>query len=344
VAELQVKLAALDDPRKRQQALLAVAGRIAGLQQQLESEQQRLQVETDRLRAMVVQKQRYAALDGDIETQTRLVAERNPEYERYLAYREEAKALEARELAFAQTRTSLTKAQSEESEARHRLQRAEGRYDATRHAALRARCEELGREIASQTANHEHLKRDLASKEEQLAYLQRQDVKLQRARDDREGLERTQQALSFIRDTIKAAGPAITETLLRNISQVANDFFAEIMDDHAAELRWDRDYEVLVQRGADTRKFVQLSGGEQMSAALAVRLALLKEMSEVDVAFFDEPTQNMDEDRRSNLAGQIRKVRGFKQLIVISHDDTFEHDTDTLIRLEKIGGETKVSA
>ena len=79
-----------------------------------------------------------------------------------------------------------------------------------------------------------------------------------------------------------------------------------------------------------------------MSAALAVRLALLKEMSEVDFAFFDEPTQNMDTERRSNLAGQISQVKGFDQLIVISHDDTFEHHTDNLIRLEKQYEETRV--
>jgi exonuclease SbcC len=77
-----------------------------------------------------------------------------------------------------------------------------------------------------------------------------------------------------------------------------------------------------------------------MSAALAVRLALLREMSEIDFAFFDEPTQNMDAERRTNLADQIRAVRGFDQLIVISHDDTFEHHTDNLIRLRKVGEET----
>jgi exonuclease SbcC len=148
----------------------------------------------------------------------------------------------------------------------------------------------------------------------------------------------------FIRDTIRQAGPTLTETLLANISQIANEIYAEIMDDHAVELRWDRDYEVLVRRGPEDRKFAQLSGGEQMSASLAVRLALLKEMSEVDVAFFDEPTQNMDADRRSNLAEQIRQVRGFDQLIVISHDDTFEHHTDNLIRLVKDEDETRVEA
>jgi hypothetical protein len=43
-----------------------------------------------------------------------------------------------------------------------------------------------------------------------------------------------------------------------------------------------------------------------------------------------------------NLAEQIRRVRGFEQLIVISHDDTFEQGLDSLIRLQKAGGETRL--
>jgi len=58
------------------------------------------------------------------------------------------------------------------------------------------------------------------------------------------------------------------------------------------------------------------------------------------VAFFDEPTQNMDELRRTNLAEQIRRVRGFDQLFVISHDDTFEQSLDSLVRLRKKDSET----
>lgn len=51
----------------------------------------------------------------------------------------------------------------------------------------------------------------------------------------------------------------------------------------------------------------------------------------------------MDETRRVNLAEQIRRVQGFNQLIVISHDDTFEQGLDSVIFLEKQGGETVVS-
>ena len=79
-----------------------------------------------------------------------------------------------------------------------------------------------------------------------------------------------------------------------------------------------------------------------MSAALAVRLALLREMSNIDVAFFDEPTTNLDDARRESLARQILDVRGFRQLFVISHDDTFEQATQNVIRIKRVDGLSEI--
>jgi exonuclease SbcC len=142
------------------------------------------------------------------------------------------------------------------------------------------------------------------------------------------------------RKLIKEAAPHVLKAMLNDISAEANRIFGEIMGDRSAQLSWQNEYEVILRRQGINRTFAQLSGGEQMSAALAVRLALLKKLSTLNLAFFDEPTQNMDELRRMNLAEQIRRVRGFEQLIVISHDDTFEQGLDSLIRLRKTDGET----
>ena len=81
---------------------------------------------------------------------------------------------------------------------------------------------------------------------------------------------------------------------------------------------------------------------KQMAAALAVRMGLLREVSAIDIAFFDEPTANLDEHRRDNLAEQITQVTGFDQLFVISHDDTFERETHHVIRVSKDGGNSQV--
>jgi DNA repair exonuclease SbcCD ATPase subunit len=78
-----------------------------------------------------------------------------------------------------------------------------------------------------------------------------------------------------------------------------------------------------------------------VATALAVRLALLKEVSAVDLAFFDEPTANLDDRRHDNLAEQILDVKGFSQLFVISHDDTFEQDTDHVVQVVKEDGRSQ---
>jgi exonuclease SbcC len=74
-----------------------------------------------------------------------------------------------------------------------------------------------------------------------------------------------------------------------------------------------------------------------MAAAMSIRLALLKQLSDIRIAFFDEPTVNMDAERRERLAQQIGLVQHFDQLFVISHDDTFEENVDHIIHIGMTG-------
>lgn len=146
----------------------------------------------------------------------------------------------------------------------------------------------------------------------------------------------------LMRGVLRTAGPLVTEALLADVSEAADEIFGEVLGDRAGRLRWTPDYDIVLERGGHTRGFTQLSGGEQMTAALAVRLALLRELLHIDVAFFDEPTQNLDDTRRTNLAEQILRVRGFKQLVVITHDDSFERMLDHVIHVRKVNGESRV--
>ncbi len=146
----------------------------------------------------------------------------------------------------------------------------------------------------------------------------------------------------LMRRVLRAAGPLVTEALLADVSEAADEIFGEVLGDRAGRLRWTPDYDIVLERGGHVRSFSQLSGGEQMTAALAVRLALLRELLHIDVAFFDEPTQNLDDTRRTNLAEQILRVRGFEQLVVITHDDSFERMLDHVIHVRKVNGESRV--
>ena len=79
-----------------------------------------------------------------------------------------------------------------------------------------------------------------------------------------------------------------------------------------------------------------------MGAALAIRLALLQTISNVRLAFLDEPTAHMDATRRVNLAAQIQNLRSFDQLVVISHDDSFDTLFGHVVHLAKRDGFTTV--
>ena len=78
-----------------------------------------------------------------------------------------------------------------------------------------------------------------------------------------------------------------------------------------------------------------------MSAVVALRLALLQTMG-ARVAFFDEPTSNLDASRRENLAQAFRAIdhgkeevteHWYDQLFLISHDVAFTEITDQMIQL-----------
>ena len=170
---------------------------------------------------------------------------------------------------------------------------------------------------------------------DQLIILRKVQTKRDKTQTDLKQKERTKRFINFARKAYKEAGPRITERYVYGISQEADRLFRELLNRSNVSLEWTRDYEIVVQEGGNTRRFINLSGGEQMCAALAVRLALLKVLADIDIAFFDEPTTNMDRPRRESLAEAIARLKTFKQLFVISHDDTFEKVTDNVIVVER---------
>ena len=71
----------------------------------------------------------------------------------------------------------------------------------------------------------------------------------------------------------------------------------------------------------------QVEPGARDSTAQLLRIREAKP----DLIFFDEPTTNMDAERRENLAMQISRITHFDQLFVISHDETFDSYVDNVV-------------
>ncbi|HWS53017.1 MAG TPA: hypothetical protein VN228_02785, partial [Pyrinomonadaceae bacterium] len=208
-------------------------------------------------------------------------------------------------------------------------------YDRERHAGERGLLA-VARETAAKTSAQLDAARD---REEllglEVARLAEVREAWQKELREVERLRELHDATDFIRDTLRKAGPLVTESYLYNISIDANQLFREITGEGGRALRWTKEYDIVLEEEGYDRAFVNLSGGEQMVAALSVRLALLKQLSDIRVAFFDEPTVNMDAERRERLALQIGQVRDFDQLFVISHDDAFEETVDHVVAVSR---------
>ena len=262
-------------------------------------------------------------------------------YKAYLSNEQTARLLPQREQEFLEIQVAAEREQRALQEAEQAYQQAKAAFDEEELAMVEAEIKELRSKRSDLAKDIQLTKRQISEYEQKIQKAEAFLAALEAAQKEKATLEELQQMMEHFRKLIKEAAPHVLKAMLSDISAEANRIYGEIMGDRSAQLSWQNDYEIILRRQGVNRTFAQLSGGEQMSAALSVRLALLKKLSTLNIAFFDEPTQNMDELRRINLAEQIRRVRGFDQLIVISHDDTFEQGLDSLIRLRKVDGETR---
>src|SRR3989440_10651258 len=340
--EVEQALAQLNDPRGQTKAQHEIIRQEPTYQRQLQAEKQKLQATEQQLQALDQQLEVYADLDMRIGEHETILQQTSNGYNTYLKNEQTARLLPQRHQAHQEILSATRQAQQALQIAEQAYQQANAVFHQEELETVSAEIKRLQIGLSDLVGKIQQTQKDIRNLEQKIEQAEAFLIELEAAQKEKATLEELQTMMEQFRKLIKEAAPHVLKAMLGDISAEANRIFGEIMGDRSAQLSWQNDYEIILRRQGVNRTFAQLSGGEQMSAALSVRLALLKKLSTLNIAFFDEPTQNMDELRRINLADQIRRVRGFDQLIVISHDDTFEQGLDSLIRLNKVDGETHI--
>jgi exonuclease SbcC len=342
VKRLETELAELGDPRRAYRRAADTAAQREEVGTQLKETRAGITDLEAQIAALGEQLGAYADLDARIEEQRVQEAEHEPAHQRYLEHIREAEALQDRQESVDALSSEMQEARSVHDRLVQEHSQVAGEYDADAYKELDDVHGSLSTEQATLSERLRLQRGQVEGGQAEIERLEGVGEQLDAANAERDELDEVLILLNHLRHVLRDAGPKITQALVEVISLQAARLYADIMADHTARLRWTEDYEILLNANGRERTFKQLSGGEQMSAALSVRLALLREVSDIDVAFFDEPTANLDETRRDNLAEQIMKVKGFSQLFVISHDDTFERDTDNVVRVVKEDGVSRV--
>ncbi len=333
LSEAEAELRSLNDPRGRAAALKQIVAREDELKSRLNDAEFNIARVNANLESANFEMRDFTALDAELALASRTRAESERDYQAFIANEKIAATLEAREQEMTALSSDIEQADNSLSATIAGCGELERQYDAERHQREMSALDGLRERVTQLVSQIDHTAEQWSRFRIQLAHLEEVRESARHQIAERERSERLLETSDFIRDVLQKAAPFITESYLYSISIEANHLFREITGRHDVTLQWTKEYEITLEEEGRERPFLNLSGGEQMAAALSVRLALLKELSEVNIAFFDEPTTNMDEERRRNLAQQIGRIKDFHQLFVISHDDSFEGYTDQIISL-----------
>jgi exonuclease SbcC len=284
----------------------------------------------------------YAALEGRFNSVNDELRSLKPHYDEYQLNIKIASLAEERQRELDEATRALENKVSGLSEVERALADRKSAYDAEAHAAAKSTCNKLTTELASIGAKLEAATARLKAIEGELSAIDECIMSMASLKEKRSVELGYLSFVEHAREVIRMAGPEVVRVYIELISREATEMYCEIAGDRRFGIRWTPDYDIVLMEDGRERTFRQLSGGEQMSAALAVRLAVLKILTSSDVVFLDEPTQNLDESRRERLAEEIMRIKDFRQMVIISHDDTFNASLENVIEIEKLNGESKV--
>jgi exonuclease SbcC len=287
----------------------------------------------------------YATLQADIETTETEQKKHQNSRDLYVANLEQSAKLEGLQSDLLKFEQLLSQLQQELATWEDKLATASREYDAARHQQLRDQKDALSREVGALGQKVEGFKaetRRLTGEIDKLKLLEKEITEKQvqiKTYGEKEEL------VKFLRNRVfRNVSGYLSERFREEISQRANRIY-RIIAEVDEELSWGEDYRIILRdmESGQLRERAddQLSGGQTMSAVVALRLAMLQTIG-ARIAFFDEPTSNLDATRRENLARAFRAIdvgkeevteHWYDQLFLISHDVAFTEVTDQILDL-----------
>lgn len=203
---------------------------------------------------------------------------------------------------------------------------------------------------------HSRIRTDIAALEERMANTNSNMEKLaeerKRLEGDQERKSRIMAAISKLEKLRSAFGRDGIQSLIRKDSSVSiNNMARSYLSSFNFEfddIRIDENFNIKVINNGAEEPLDSLSGGERISLAIAVRLAIAKYLTgRVSTVIMDEPTNFLDEDRRNSLKDIIRYSLAdegmVQQMIMITHHSELTSAADSSYEIVKNNGVSKIT-
>jgi len=322
---------------KRNTNKLRAAG-LDELQKEQETAQQQLAERQTALKA-------YATLRTDIDAAE--AAQKNYQQARdlYMANQEQVAKLEGLQSELLKFEELLETLQKELTSKEKELSTASKEYDAGQHQQLRDQKDALQQKVGALREKVAGLKTEVLRLAGEIDKLKQIEKELVGKQAQIKSYGKKEELVKFLRNRVfRNVSGYLSERYREEISQRADAIY-RVIAEVDEELAWGEDYRIvlrdMVEGELRERVDDQLSGGQTMSAVVALRLAMLQTIG-ARIAFFDEPTSNLDAARRENLAHAFRAIdvgkeevteHWYDQLFLVSHDVAFTEVTDQIIDL-----------
>ncbi len=209
-------------------------------------------------------------------------------------------------------------------------------YNAGEHEKLLTLCAGLKSELKEQNNRKMSLKSafDIAVQAEEINSRLLREI--EEKSEQINALKRKMEIAETFRENIKMLGPYISERRTKMIAAAATDNFHR-MTGRAERILWENNtepYLVSIASAAGKCRYNMLSGGEQVAVALSIRSALASEMTDCRFAIFDEPTINLDAEKREALSVSLYDMlKNLEQALVVTHDAAFREMATKVIEL-----------
>jgi exonuclease SbcC len=145
-----------------------------------------------------------------------------------------------------------------------------------------------------------------------------------------------------IQKMIRARARPLLEKTTRDLFERFNLAYSDI--------KIDDDYNISVIGPSGEQDIDQISGGERVALAIALRLAIAQVLSgRIEIVIMDEPTTHLDEERRKELVNILNSFfreggRIIPQMLIITHHSEIEEVADMVYSVKKKEGYSSVES
>jgi exonuclease SbcC len=282
----------------------------------------------------------YSALKVQLETINNKLNSLKPAYDAYLQNKKMADSIPSIEKEISGIKEQMQNLENEIKDYKDRISNLNLTFSQQELDIINEKIKEQTTEnenfhlrIGTIEAEIKNLKREIAENNNQV-------IEIDNLKKSVAKLERKKSMTIVFRQNLRDMGKMVAARKLNGIAETATVNYQNISG-KSEVIQWINDesntYQVLLKDRSQLskpRKFEMLSGGEQVTVAIAIRSAIASTMTHSNLAIFDEPTINLDSERRLALADSLKTMlEKLEQAIIVTHDDTFREMAQKTIEL-----------